>query len=474
VPALVGFRGLVLTGIGAIALGLAALLGTILYLQGSTHQFSRRADMAQQQALLLARIDAEAAQMLLNHSSAAKADLDDAVKTYFASIAAETKLMGDDASDLGYQAQEEVNARHLVLLLQAGLGALPEIRTLVRHIAARENREAQIATQQARHAQIGAWRLILMIICVLLALPFAGAFFLWRHLVRPLEALARATRSVAREGGRRPLPASHLREVRQLIDHFEAMAQAVEDKVIARTSELQLLNQRLGETDRRHRLFLSKVSHELRTPVTVMRGEAEVALRMDGDACVLRDALRQILDSNLFLERRLNDLLTLARAEDGALPIRHDPINLAQLARQVGQSAFAFAHASGIRLVLEALDQPMPAMGDPDRLRQAMLALVDNGVKFSPPGSTIRLRGTHADGEVGIVIADEGPGVADSELDRIFDPYVQGKAGRSLGGTGLGLSLARWIAQAHQGRLSAYNRDEGEGLCVSLRLPARV
>jgi len=116
----------------------------------------------------------------------------------------------------------------------------------------------------------------------------------------------------------------------------------------------------------------------------------------------------------------------------------------------------------------------MPIMGDADRLRQAMLALVDNGVKFSPPGSTIRLHGTHTDGEVGIVIADEGPGVADGELDRIFDPYVQGKAGRSLGGTGLGLSLARWIAQAHQGRISAYNRDEGEGLCVSLRLPARV
>lgn len=471
---LVGFRGLFLTGAIAVAMGLGALLGTIIYLQGSTHQFARRADMAQQQALLLAHIDAESAQLLLNRSTTAQTELGVAVKAYFASIAEETTLMGDDASDLGYQAREEANARHLLQLLQSGPGALPAIRQLVRSIAAQENREAQVATQQAQQAQIGAWRLISVIICLLLALPFGGAFFLWRHLVVPLAALANATRSIAQEDDRKPLPGSRLREVRQLIAHFEDMALAVEDKVIARTRELQRLNQQLGETDRRRRLFLSKVSHELRTPVTVMRGEAEVALRMNGDVSVLRDALQQILDSNLFLERRLDDLLTLARAEDGALPIRQDRVDLAQLARQVGQNAFAFAHASGIRLELEALDRPMPIMGDADRLRQAMLALVDNGVKFSPPGSTIRLRGTHADGEVGIVIADEGPGVADGELDRIFDPYVQGKAGRSLGGTGLGLSLARWIAQAHQGRISAHNREEGEGLCVSLRLPARV
>lgn len=471
---LIGFRGLFLTGAVAVAIGLGALLGAIIYLQGSTHIFSQRADMAQKQVLLLARIDAEAAQILLDHSSAAQKELSNAVKAYFESISAETALIGGTVSELRYQAEEEANARHLVLLLRSGSSALPDIRALVRHIAAKENSEAEAATHAAQQAQRSAWRLILAISVAFLALPFGGAIFLWRHLMKPLEAVAHATRSIACEDGRKPLPGSRLLEVRQLIDHFENMAQAVEAKVAMRTHELTRLNEQLAETDQRRRLFLSKVSHELRTPVTVMRGEAEVALRFDDNILALRDALHQIVDSNLFLERRLDDLLTLARAEDGALSLRSTTMDLAHLAQQVGKSAASFAAASGVRLELTSLDQPMPVIGDADRLRQAMLALIDNGVKFSPPGGTLRLSGIYQQNEVGIVVTDEGPGVVESELDRIFDPYVQGKAGWSLGGTGLGLSLARWIAQAHAGGISAYNRYDGEGLCVSLRLPARV
>ncbi|MFC3443669.1 ATP-binding protein [Sphingobium rhizovicinum] len=471
---LIGFRGLFLVGAVTMALGLGALLGTIFHLQGSTRTFAQRADMAQRQALLLTRIDARAAQLALTRSSAARVELGDAVRAYLTSIADEEALMDGDEPDRHYQAQEHANAQRLVRLLMARPDDLTNIRVMIRHIAARENEEAELATAQARQAQTHAWRTILIILCLLLILPLWASLFLWRHLIRPLDALARASRSIACEAFRKPLPSSRLSEMQHLISQFDNMAQAVEEKVVARTGALQQLNQQLADTDQRRRLFLSKVSHELRTPVTVMRGEAEVALRMNGDAPSLRDALRQILDSNHFLERRLNDLLTLARAEDGALPIRHDPVDLAQLARQVGQSASGFANASGVRLELEALDRPMLAIGDADRLRQAMLALVDNGVKFSPPGGTIRLERSCANGQVGVLIKDEGPGVAEGELDRIFDPYVQGRAGRSLGGTGLGLSLARWIAQAHDGVISACNRNEGEGLCVSLRLPARV
>ncbi|WP_311268577.1 HAMP domain-containing sensor histidine kinase [Sphingobium sp. WCS2017Hpa-17] len=472
--ALISFRGLFLTSATAMALALVTLLGTIVYLQGSTQQFAQRADMAQRQALLLARIDAESAQALFNPSAPSRRALADAVTAYFASIDAETAMLGGEASTRDYQAREAADARRLARMLQSSPAALPDIRALVRHIAARENDEAEDATARARQAQSDAWRLILVIIMALLALPLGIAFILWRHLVRPLEAVAQATKRVADEHDRQPLPASGLLEMRQLIDHFDDMAQAVEQKVRLRTAELEALNRRLAQTDQRRRLFLSKVSHELRTPVTVMRGEAEVALRLDDDAPTLRDALHRILDNNLFLERRLNDLLTLARAEDGVLPLRSDPVDLAQLAQQVARNAVGFATASGVRLELASLDQPMPVIGDPDRLQQALLALIDNGVKFSPPGGTIRLSGTRRHGEMGIVVTDEGPGIADSELERIFDPYVQGKAGRSLGGTGLGLSLARWIAQAHAGGISACNRQEGEGLCVSLRLPARV
>ena len=165
---LIGFRGLFLTGAIAIAMGLGALLSTIIYLQGSTHIFSQRADMAQKQVLLLARIDAEAAQILLNHSSAAQNELSNAVRAYFESISAETALIGGTEPELRYQAEEEANARYLVSLLRSGSPALPDIRAMVRHIAAKENREAEVATQAARQAQSDAWRLILAISMALL------------------------------------------------------------------------------------------------------------------------------------------------------------------------------------------------------------------------------------------------------------------------------------------------------------------
>lgn len=471
--ALMSFRGLLGVGAVAMATGLIALVATILYLQWSTQQFAQRADMAQKQALLLARIDAEAAQTLIDDSINARIALDRAVAAYFASIDDESDLIGADMPSRTYQAREAQDARRLAAMLSMRPTNISGARALVRHIAARENKEAEDATAEARQARDDAWRWILGVICGLLILPVGIAVILWRHLMRPLEALAQATKSVAAEDRRAPLPGSRLIEMRQLIAHFEDMAQAVEGRVRARTAELEALNRQLADTDQRRRLFLSKVSHELRTPVTVMRGEAEVALRLNDDADALRDALQQILDSNLFLERRLNDLLALARAEDGALPLRLAPVDLAELARQVGHSATGFARASGVTLKLASLDRPMPVMGDPDRLRQAMFALVDNGVKFSPPGSTIHLSGNQDGGGMEIIVADEGPGVAEGELARIFDPYVQGKAGRSLGGTGLGLSLARWIAQAHEGGISARNGREGEGLCVSLTLPAR-
>ncbi|WP_420145861.1 sensor histidine kinase [Sphingobium sp.] len=375
--------------------------------------------------MLLARIDAEAAQTRLARSGHMRSELDTVAAAYLTSIQDEAHLIGTDEASRNDQVQEAIDARRLIAMAKARPAALADMRILVRHMAARENEEA------------------------------------------------RATMSVAGERDLEPLPRSNLREVQQLVDHFDHMAQAVENKVRSRTAELQDMNRQLADTDRRRRLFLSKVSHELRTPVTVMRGEAEVALRCDHDVPALRDALHQIVDSDKFLERRLEDLLALARAEDGALPLRRNPVDLAEIARQVGRSAAGFAAVSGVRLELAALDGAMPVAGDPDRLRQAMLALVDNGIKFSPPDGVFSLRGRRGSGGVGIIVADEGPGVVDGELQRIFDPYVQGKAGRSLGGTGLGVSLARWVVQGHDGAISAHNGMEGEGLCVSLSLPER-
>lgn len=473
------FRTLFLVCTVGMALGLIALAGAVLWLEASNRTYSARADMARQQALLVARLETEAMRAVLDFDNGGgknRTALERAAYAYLASIDDEFRLLSDDNAELDRQTDEAMTGRRLFAVIRSGTTTedLDRVRAMVRTVAHQENQEASLAIAAAAQAAKRTWWLICAIMAALLALPAVSAILLWRNLVMPLRGIVRATDEVANGCGPTRLKVEGLKETRKLIEHFNQMAGAVESRVAQRTALLQQANAKLSETDRRRRLFLSKVSHELRTPVTVMRGEAEVALRFAEGEQPLREALQHVLDSNLFLQRRLDDLLTLARAEDGALPLQHAACDLAGVARQAGQATAAFAAASGVRVEVDDLDAAMPVVGDGEKLCQALVALIDNGVKFSPPGGTVRLRGTHSAGGYGIAISDEGPGVHPQDLERIFDPYVQGDAGRALGGTGLGLSLARWIAQAHDGTITAANGKQGEGLCVSLILPGAM
>lgn len=471
------FKGLFLICSSGMVVGLLALASAVFWLETANQRFSARADMARQQALLVARLEAEALRAVLDtdgQSLRGRASLEQAVQGYLTSIRQEYQLLDEDANARDQQAEEAATGQRLFAAIRSARSSqdLDRIGAMARAIATEENREAQLATGAAAQAAKRTWWLICAIMIALLSLPITFAVLLWHNLVRPLRTLARATDDVANDAGPTRLRLEGLEEVRKLIGHFNDMAGAVEDRVAQRTELLQQAHAKLAQTDRQRRLFLSKVSHELRTPVTVMRGEAEVALRFAEDEAALREALRHVLDSNLFLQRRLDDLLLLARSEDGALPLDLKTIDLADVAWRAGRTAATFAAASGVRMDVTGLDSiTMSVIGDEDRLCQALVALIDNSVKFSPRGGTVSLRSAISAGRLGIVVSDEGPGVAPEDLDRIFDPYVQGDAGRSLGGTGLGLSLARWIAQAHNGTITAANGRQGEGLCVSLMLP---
>jgi signal transduction histidine kinase len=477
----IAFRGLFLIGFGAMTMGLLLLAAIMLWLQNTNEALAARSDMARRQALLVTRLEADTAYAARGPSANDMRKQDDIKRTalaYLASIEEERALIGDDAQAQNDQRLELREAQRLLMLTQSGTtaGHVEGARALSHAIAARENAEAEQAEGQALAVRQQSWRLICITIFALTALLAAIGVFLWRGLVAPLDRLVRATCDVADELAPTRVEATGLKEMRRLIHHFNGMVRSIEERIARRTTELEEANHLLAATDERRRLFLSKVSHELRTPVTVMRGEAEIALRLDGGEAALRDSLQHILDSNIFLHRRLDDLMALARADNGALSLRSEPVDLAQLARRAARTAASFASNSGVRLEAVGLGRAIPFRGDPDRLQQALVAIIDNGVKFSPPGATIRISAERRKGHHAIVIADNGPGVAPDDLDRIFDPYVQTASGRSLGGTGLGLSLARWITEAHRGVISARNRPagecgEGEGLCVSLTFP---
>ncbi len=307
----------------------------------------------------------------------------------------------------------------------------------------------------------------------------AGAFALLLHrgLMRPIGALAAAADALGGDRAARA-PAGLPGEFAALAARFDAMAGRIateqarlEAEVAARTADLAAAASGLAAVDDKRRRFFAQVSHELRTPVTALLGEAQIALRApEGDAAAARAALGRIAASGGFLRRRLDDLMRLARSEDGALALAKAPVSLDEAVAAAVETARAYAAAGGVALTLARGAAPAAVVGDAEALRQAALALIDNAVKFSPPGGTVEVALLEGPEGPGFAVADRGPGFEGADPDALFDRWAQAAAGRRAGGAGLGLPIVRWIAEQHGGGASAAERPGG-GAVVTLRLP---
>ncbi len=246
----------------------------------------------------------------------------------------------------------------------------------------------------------------------------------------------------------------------------------LEQTVRERTRQLEESSERLRAIDASRRLFFSKISHELRTPVTVLMGEAEVALRgRDDDPELYRTALQHIHATSGYLRRRLNDLIGLARSEDGRVQIERERMSLRDCLREATTVAEAYARSSSVILEAETGRLPVIVDGDASWIRQAILALIDNAVKFSPPDGRVIARLDSSAAGHAIEIADQGPGISTEMLAKVFDPYYQTHDGRERGGAGLGLAVARWVMEQHGGLISARNAYDG-GLIVRMEFSA--
>jgi signal transduction histidine kinase len=264
----------------------------------------------------------------------------------------------------------------------------------------------------------------------------------------PVERMrARAEQVTERDTSERlPVPETH--------DEIEALGRTLND-LLAR------LDSALG----RERRLLSDASHELRTPLAVLRTEVELALRGERDAHELRAALESVGQEAKRLSRLADDLLVLARSDQGRLPIRAEPLDTAALLR----AAAARAAAGGRRVVTEDGDDGLVIAADPDRTAQALDNLVANALRHG--AGDVRLS-ARADGDrVQLHVADQGAGFSDELLGRAFERFSQGDPARSDEGTGLGLAIVAAIAAAHGGDAGARNLAGG-GADVWLSLPA--
>jgi heavy metal sensor kinase len=229
-----------------------------------------------------------------------------------------------------------------------------------------------------------------------------------------------------------------------------------------------VLNQTLERLERlfhARQRFLADVSHELRTPLTTIRGNVDLMRHM---GAADPEALNVVQDELERMTRLVDDLLMLARADTGGLPIQRVPVELDTVFLDVYRQVRSIERS--VDVILREVDQ-VTVLGDADRLKQLILNLVDNAVKYTPAGGSVTLSLSKANGTANIEVSDTGVGIPAEDLPRIFDRFyrVDKARSRNLGGSGLGLSIAIWIARAHGGDIRVESKvGVGSRFWVSL------
>ncbi len=217
--------------------------------------------------------------------------------------------------------------------------------------------------------------------------------------------------------------------------------------------------------------FIADASHELRTPLTVLRGNAEVGLAMGTTRCEHEPILRDIVAESERMTRLVGDLLFLARSGVGSTPLEPRTVELEPWLAEVAARGEVLCRQRDM-----PLDVDLAAVGtariDPERTEQAVMVLIDNAAKFSPPGTPVRLEARLSDVELVIVVEDRGPGIPDDLRPYVFDRFRRGDRarGRRQSGAGLGLSIAQVIVDGQGGRIDAHDRPGG-GTRMVIRLP---
>lgn len=241
---------------------------------------------------------------------------------------------------------------------------------------------------------------------------------------------------------------------------------------LARLAEtLNAMLGRLEEAIERERRFVDDASHELRTPLSNLKAELDLALRRSRTSDELELALRSASEEADRLARLADDLLVLARSDRGRLPIRREPVDVAEMVGGTVDSFAARASERGVGIDIR-VSAELRADLDELRMRQALGNLLDNGLRYVPPGGRVSVAAERDDGFLRLEVRDDGPGFPAEFLPVAFEAFARPDASRSRpgGGTGLGLAIVAAVAQAHGGTAEAANLPDG-GAVVVLSIP---
>jgi heavy metal sensor kinase len=250
---------------------------------------------------------------------------------------------------------------------------------------------------------------------------------------------------------------------------------APKDELRRLTETLNAMLSRMEASFQKITQFTADASHDLRTPVAVIRATAEITLRRRRTEGEYKNALSKILETSVETSGLLENLLTLARADAGVAGLEMHPLDLNAYVRKAHEQGAILAASKFLTLTLQLPESPVWVRADAIAIHRLLLILIDNAVKYTPPGGQCNITLTQDQGQAHIVVKDTGIGIAEDDLDSIFERFRRADQARSreTPGAGLGLAIARWITQMHGGVITAESKL-GLGSAFRVRLPAEI
>lgn len=296
------------------------------------------------------------------------------------------------------------------------------------------------------------WRPLFRSAVIAGVVAFLFAILLGRNITRPLSALAAAAKHIADGKYTDDVPETGPAEIKQVASAFNHM-----------TSEVRA-------TQQSQRDFMANVSHDLKTPLTSIQGFSQAI--MDGAARNPQEAAKIIYDEATRLDRMVAELTDLARLQAGRLSMKMNALDLSALVKAIGDRLQVVAEKKHITLDVQTSNVPSIA-GDGDRLVQVMTNLIGNAIKYTPGGGNVWVTLGIQRGGVQVVVRDDGIGIPQEDLPRIFDRFYQVDKSRGPSrGTGLGLAITREIVHGHGGEITIDSAGRGQGTTVTVWLPS--
>ncbi|MFB3145895.1 MAG: sensor histidine kinase [Nitrospirales bacterium] len=280
-----------------------------------------------------------------------------------------------------------------------------------------------------------------------------GGWFLAGRALRPVDTITLAAQRIAAGDLTQRIHTTSADEIGRLASTFNDMIARLEASI------------------RQIRQFSADASHELRTPLTITKGETELALRKERTPEVYREVLESNLEEIDRMSRIVDELLFLSRADLGEIKIAKEPVQLDQLVQEIQHQAIVLGKDREVETVLGTLE-PTEVFGDEWRLRELLLNIIDNAIKYSQEKGTVEIGLEHINGMAKISVQDNGIGISPDEQKLVFDRFFRSDTARAHAqkGTGLGLAICKWIAETHQGQIQVESTP-GQGSRFTIFLP---